>query len=120
MINSALDPNWKGYLSRLEEKIPHYDNKVFHIRRKIFTGRMGIVRDYWIDIDRNLPPVHFYKTYTHLIHLWRTPGPTEIMLPNKYVESYRTGHFTGQPDAPTVPELYSQPALRTYRKRKLQ
>ena len=120
MINSALDPHWKGNLSRLEEKIPHYDNKVFHIRRKIVTGRMGIVREYWIDIDWNLPPVHFYKTYTHLIHLWRTPGPTEIMLPNKYVENYRTGHFTGQPDAPTVPELYSQPARRTYRKRKLQ
>ncbi len=36
---------------------------------KIVIGRMGIVRDYWIDIDWNLPPVHFYKTYTHLIHL---------------------------------------------------
>ncbi len=74
MINTALDPNWHGNSCNMQEYFPQYDKKVFAIRRKIVTGTMKVLQEHWIDFNWNMPPIHFYKTLTHLIYLLQPPS----------------------------------------------
>ena len=109
MINSALDPNWHGNSCNMQEYFPNYDDKVYAIRRKIVTGTMTVLQEHWIDFKWNMPPIHYYRTLTHLIHLWRTPSHDEMLLVNRYIV-VNDKHLATIPwEPPTVSELEKAP-----------
>ncbi len=109
MINSALDPNWHGNSCNMQEYFPNYDEKVFAIRRKIVTGTMKVLQEHWIDFEWNMPPIHYYKTLTHLIYLWRPPSHKETLMVNRYVVFNDKDLATTPWEPPTVPELQKAP-----------
>jgi hypothetical protein len=130
MINSALDPNWHGNSCNMQEYLPNYDDKVYAIRRKIVTGTMAVLQEHWIDFKWNMPPIHYYKTLTHLIYLWRTPSHDEMLLVNRYIVVNDKNLATIPWEPPTVSELEKAPTkpkkvraprkARNTRKRNLQ
>ena len=109
MINSALDPNWQGNSCNMQEYFPNYDEKVFAIRRKIVNGTMKVLQEYWIDFHWNMPPIHYYKTLTHLIYLWRPPSYKESFMVNRYIVSNDKHLATIPWEPPTAPELQKAP-----------
>ncbi len=71
MINDALDPLWRGTKEDTLPPIPHYNNKVFAIQRKIINQILEVHDYHWVDKNNNLPPLHHQRTDTYRIFLWR-------------------------------------------------